>query len=401
MSTPILEYASVFERTLGDDSDVVQKELYAFMDKSNHKVIMRPEGTAPVMRAVISNAWSRHFPLGVYYHGPMFRYENPQKGRMRQFEQFGVEMLSRGSSAHVDAEVIEMAWETIKELGLSDLVTIEINTLGDIESRQAYRTHFLEYLQKVKSHLSKDSLNRLERGSILRILDSKDVQDRRLFQNQPPPSLLDSLTPPAKERFDALRANLRLLDIPFKVNERLVRGLDYYSHSIFEFLGPDGKAVLAGGRYDGFMEHMLSLNGTKSKETTDSVGWAMGIERIIAVMEEHSIEFSGNLTNAPLLLIIVPSEKEEEHNKLIEYASQLASSLRRQNFQLIWSSEMAHEAPSIRKQMNRLTKRSPVHPEQALFIGVDELKNGTVQVKDLQTGNQEAVSAHELINRIR
>jgi histidyl-tRNA synthetase len=249
VSTPIFEFTEVFTRTLGETSDVVTKEMYTFADRSGESITLRPEGTAGVARAFISNGLSQSLPLKLFYRGPMFRHERPQKGRLRQFHQVGVELLGVESPL-ADVEVIALAWRVLSELGLAAKVRLEINTLGDAESRDAYRATLTAYLSQFRSSLSEDSRNRLDRNP-LRVLDSKDEGDRRIVENAP--LMTDSLSPAAHAFFEQVTCGLHKLCIPFMVNPRLVRGLDYYCHTAFEFtttaLGAQG-TVLAGGRYD-------------------------------------------------------------------------------------------------------------------------------------------------------
>ncbi|MBC7953743.1 MAG: histidine--tRNA ligase, partial [Rhodospirillaceae bacterium] len=275
--TPIFEFTEVFSRTLGETSDVVTKEMYTFADRSGDSLTLRPEGTAGVARAFISGGLSQNLPLKLFYRGPMFRHERPQKGRLRQFHQVGVELLGvEGPQA--DIEVVSMAWRMLQALGLGDKVQLEINTLGDAESRVAYRDALVAYLTPYKDKLSEDSRARLDKNP-MRVLDSKDEGDKAIVAAAP--LIQDALTPAAQEFFAQVTSGLTALGVPFVVNPKLVRGLDYYCHTAFEFtttaLGAQG-TVLAGGRYDG-------LIGQMGGPATPGIGWAAGIERLSMLVE--------------------------------------------------------------------------------------------------------------------
>ena len=272
MATPIFEFSEVFKRTLGDTSDIVTKEMYTFTDRSGAEVTLRPEGTAGVARAVISGGLAQHMPLKYFYAGPMFRYERPQKGRLRQFHQIGVELLGVAEPIG-DVEIIALGAAILDELGVAERTTLELNTLGNTESREAYRGVLVDYFEARRDELSEDSLSRLTRNP-LRILDSKDPGDRAVVAEAP--LLGDSLDALSADFSASVQAGLDRLGIVYDLNPRLVRGLDYYCHTAFEFttdsLGAQG-AVIAGGRYDG-------LVGQMGGPETPGIGWAGGIERL-------------------------------------------------------------------------------------------------------------------------
>ena len=275
--TPIFESTDVFKRTLGDTSDIVTKEMYTFEDKGGDFLTLRPEGTAGIARAAISNGMLRETPLKFFYHGPMFRHERPQKGRYRQFYQMGVELLGVASPL-ADAEVIAMGWAMLKKLGLGENVTLELNTLGDTESRKAYRETLTLYFKSCQGSLSPDSIQRIDKNP-LRILDSKAEQDQDLIAKAP--KFSEHLNAESKEFFSQVREYLDALKIPYKINEKLVRGLDYYSHTVFEFTTTDlgaQNAVLSGGRYDGLIKMMGGAH-------TPGVGWAAGLDRLALLMK--------------------------------------------------------------------------------------------------------------------
>ena len=277
IETPIFEFTEVFARNLGDTSDIVTKEMYCFEDRGGESLTLRPEGTAGVVRAFVSNGMQQNLPVKFYYHGQMFRYERPQKGRQRQFTQFGVELLG-ADTPQADIEVIAMAYEFLEKLGLSGQVTVEVNSLGDAESRNAYREKLVAYLKEHFDELSADSKNRLERNP-LRVLDSKEECDKAVVEKAP--LYADSLNEKSKAFFAKVLDGLDRLGIKYRVNNRLVRGLDYYSHTVFELvtdkLGAQG-TVLAGGRYDGLVHPGVNVSADgvyspNSTITTDAVDY--------------------------------------------------------------------------------------------------------------------------------
>jgi len=279
---PVFEPTAVFARSLGETTDVVSKEMYSFEDRGGDSLTLRPEFTAGICRAFLSNGWQQHVPLKLSAHGPLFRYERPQKGRYRQFHQLDAEIIGAGEAA-ADVELLCFADQLLRELGISEGVTLQLNTLGDAESRDAWRDALVEHFQAHRAELSEDSQDRLERNP-LRILDSKERQDRPIADAAPD---IDAyLSNEAKEFFAQVTEGLDACGVAWTRNSRLVRGLDYYRHTAFEFvtdrLGAQG-TVLAGGRYDGLIE---SLGGPH----TPAVGWAAGIERLGMLLEEPSLQ---------------------------------------------------------------------------------------------------------------
>ncbi len=294
---PVFEPTSVFARSLGETTDVVSKEMYSFEDRGGDSLTLRPEFTAGISRAFLTNGWQQHMPLKLSTHGPLFRYERPQKGRYRQFHQLDAEIIGAGEAA-ADVELLCFADQLLKELGIADGVTLQLNTLGDAESRDAWRDALVAHFQAHKAGLSKDSQDRLERNP-LRILDSKERQDRPIADSAPD---IDAyLSSEAKEFFAQVTEGLDACGVAWTRNSRLVRGLDYYRHTAFEFvtdrLGAQG-TVLAGGRYDGLIE---SLGGP----ATPAVGWAAGIERLGMLLEEPRPE-------KPLITVIPDDPKDEK-----------------------------------------------------------------------------------------
>jgi len=274
--TPIFEDTAVFSRTLGETSDVVTKEMYTFPDRGGDSITLRPEGTAGVCRALITNGLTQTLPQKVFYQGPMFRYERPQKGRYRQFHQIGVELLGP-SVPLADAEVIACGWQILQELGIAKDVMLNINTLGDAESRASYRAALVDFFAGHAEELSAESKIRLEKNP-MRILDSKDEGDRRIVATAPGSELF--LSEGAKEFYEKLQHDLRGFGVPFVQNPGIVRGLDYYNHTAFEFvtsaLGAQG-TVMGGGRYDGLVEQM---GGPK----VPGIGWGAGIDRLAMLL---------------------------------------------------------------------------------------------------------------------
>jgi histidyl-tRNA synthetase len=361
--TPILELTPVFSRSLGDATDVVQKEMYTFEDRGGESVTMRPENTASVARAVLSNGLLNEMPLKLHYAGPMFRYERPQKGRYRQFHQIGVELYGVPEPAG-DVEVIAMGADVLAELGLLDQTRLEINTLGDAESRVRYRDALVAYLRERQDGLSEDSKDRLERNP-MRVLDSKDAGDQALVADAP--SIFEHLTDEARAFFDAVQDGLTALGVDHKVNPRIVRGLDYYCHTAFEFitenLGSQG-TVIGGGRYDGLMEQM-------GGPALPGVGWAGGIERL-AMLAAGGVE-------ARRPVAIVPLGEEAEKRALV-----MAHDLRLQGHVI----ELGYRG-NLKRRMQRANK---VHASHAVIMGDDELARGIVTLRDLDSGEQAELS---------
>ena len=371
IATPIFEFTEVFKRPIGETTDIVMKEMYSFDDKGGENITLRPENTAGVVRAVIANGLTQSLPLRFFYAGPMFRYERPQKGRFRQFHQIGVELIGV-KEPEGDVEVIALGAEILRALGLLDRAELQLNTLGDAASRQAYRDALVKYFSQHAGQLSEDSRARLERNP-LRILDSKDEADRKI--NDGAPGFEQHLTPESRDFFARVRAGLDALGIKYTLNPRLVRGLDYYTHTAFEFvtteLGSQG-AVLAGGRYDGLM-------GVMGGPETPGVGWAAGIERLALMIAEPA--------SPPRAIALVPIGEAGEKRALV-----LAQELRRDGF----SVDLAYSG-NLQKRMRRADK---IKARAAVILGEDELKRGEAAVRDLDAGTQEAVPLAALKDRL-
>jgi len=274
---PVFEATEVFSRSIGETTDVVAKEMYTFEDRGGDSITLRPEFTAGICRAYLSEGWQQHAPMKLATHGPVFRYERPQKGRFRQFHQLDAEIIGTDSPA-ADVELLVLADQLLDELGIKDGITLQLNTLGDAATRDAWRAALVAHFEAHRAELSEDSLTRLDKNP-LRILDSKDPRDRPIADSAP--GIDDFLTPEAADFFGAVTAGLDAAGVAWTRNDRLVRGLDYYRHTAFEFvtdrLGAQG-TVLAGGRYDGLIE---SLGGPH----TPAIGWAAGIERLGMMIE--------------------------------------------------------------------------------------------------------------------
>ncbi len=361
-TTPIFEDTRVFSRTMGETSDVVMKEMYSFQDRGGDSLTLRPEGTAGVCRALVSNGLTQSLPQKVFYAGPMFRYERPQKGRYRQFHQIGIELIGPGEPL-ADAEVIACGWQILQELGVAGDTMLEINTLGDKPSRQAWRDALVGYFTEHQAALSPDSLTRLDRNP-MRILDSKDDGDRRIVADAP--MIGPFLTADAAAFYASVQAHLTRFGVPFRENPRIVRGLDYYGHTAFEFitakLGAQG-TVMAGGRYDGMVAEM-------GGPQTQAVGWAAGIERLAMLMDAPP--------PPPVPIAVVPIGDAAETAALPILQALRAAGIR---------AEMAYRG-NLRRRMERANR---IGARAAVILGEDDLARGVAQVKDLASGAQEAV----------
>ncbi len=367
MSTPIFEFTEVFRRPLGETSDVVAKEMYTFSDRGDEELTLRPEATAAVCRAFLSEGLTQQLPVKLFCHGPMFRYDRPQKGRWRQFHQINVELIGV-SEPEGDVEIIALAAHVLEELGVLGQTTLELNTLGDPASRAAYREVLIEYFSDHRDQLSPDSQERLTRNP-LRILDSKDKGDRRISAGAP--ALGDYLNAKSVAFFTSVRHDLDALGIAYQLNSRLVRGLDYYTHTIFEFttteLGAQG-SVLGGGRYDGLIE----LLGGPSMP---GVGWAGGIERLAMLLEATPAA-------APPIAVVPIGHAAED------LARVLTQDLRRAGYTV----DLGFNG-NLGKRMKRANKLSA---RAAVLLGEDELAQNAATVRDLESGEQEVVSLDAL-----
>ena len=367
ISTPIFEFTEVFKRTLGDTSDVVSKEMYTFEDRGGEEVTLRPEYTAGIARAYLSEGMQQKGVVKLFGHGPMFRYERPQKGRYRQFHQLDAEIIGAQEPA-ADVEIIAFAHQILVELGIAKASVLNLNSLGDAESRKAYRDALVKFLAGQERKLSPDSQDRLKRNP-LRILDSKDVGDQSILAKAP--NMRDFLNDASKDFFADVQAGLKNLGIPFTLNDRLVRGLDYYCHTAFEFvtdeLGAQG-SVIGGRRYDGLMEMM-------GGPATPGTGWAAGIERLGMLLQ--------NLPEAARATVFIP---------MVAEANELAAKLCYQCRQNGYVADMAFRG----NMKKRLQKADKQNARFAIIIGEDELKSGKLSVRDLDTGIQASIKADGL-----
>ncbi len=367
IATPIFEFVEVFSRPLGETSDVVSKEMYVFEDRGGDRLTLRPEFTAGVARAFISGAFGQTLPVKLFCAGPAFRYERPQKGRYRQFHQIDAEILGAPEPL-ADIEVIALGHAILSELGVAKYVILELNSLGDAESRQAYRDKLVTYLEHFKDDLSEDSQARLERNP-LRILDSKNPRDREIVSDAP--SLTDCFNDDSMRFYEKVQEGLEALGINYQTNPRLVRGLDYYSHTAFEFttteLGSQG-AVLAGGRYDGLIK---TLGGND----TAGIGWAAGIERLSMLIDQ--------LPAGPRTVVVVPLGGGMEVEAL-----KLATELRASGHHVDYGYKG--------KVGQRLKRASQNNALFAIMLGEDELAAGKVVLRDLDAGEQQEIARTSL-----
>ncbi|OQR86916.1 histidyl-tRNA ligase [Achlya hypogyna] len=378
VQTPTIESTDLFHRSLGDGSDIVMKEMYTFQDNSQNSLTLRPEGTAGVIRSLISSGLQYNGPHKVFYQGSMFRYERPQRGRYREFQQFGVEHIgSAGPSTDVD--VISLARDCLQEIDLLDRVSLEINTLGCHESRLRYRKVLEEFLEKYRADLSIDSQQRLDRGSVLRVLDSKCDNDQRILESAP--RLQQHLSDAARQRFDDVQGGLAALGIASNLNDGLVRGLDYYSHTVFEFVelkpetGAKGIAVLAGGCYD----DLVALLGGPA---TPCVGWAAGIERLCLLSTQQP--------PSPTMIAVVPIAAGDSATvtAVRHHALRVAKALRDKGHTV-----HVCDGSSMKKQMKMA---DTFQCSFAVLLGEDELHNDTATVKHLHERQQHVVPLPEL-----
>ena len=359
IATPIFEFTEVFARPIGEHTDIVSKEMYTFTDRGGEEITLRPEATAGIVRAVLSNGLTQSAPLKFFYSGPMFRYERPQKGRFRQFHQIDVEVLGVPQS-QADIEVIALGRRVLNELGIAERAVLELNTLGDPESRAAYRAALVSYLSAHRAHLSEDSRQRLERNP-LRILDTKDEGDRRIIADAPP--FDDFLNEASKVFFAEVRDGLDRIGIGHRLNPRLVRGLDYYAHTVFEFVTTDLGAqgtVLAGGRYDGLVELM-------GGPAMAGVGWAAGIERLAMLIAAPPVALR------PVALVPIGEAAEAR-------APMLAEGLRDAGFAV----DLGYSGNLTR----RMRRANRVEARAAVLIGDDEIGRNVAKLRDLDSGAQ-------------
>lgn len=371
VEVPVFEATAVFARSLGESTDVVSKEMYTFEDRGGDSITLRPEFTAGIARAYVTEGWQQYAPLKVAAHGPLFRYERPQKGRFRQFHQLDAEIIGAGEPG-ADVELLVFADQLLKELGVSDGVTLHLNTLGDADSREAWRAALVAHFEAHRDQLSEESLDRLSRNP-LRILDSKDPRDRPVADSAP--DIDAHLTDEARAFFEKVTAGLDSAGVAWERNARLVRGLDYYRHTAFEFitdrLGAQG-TVLGGGRYDGLIEN---LGGP----ATPAVGWAAGIERLAMLID-------GPQLDRPTVAVIPMGEAAEAK------ATGIIADLRRAGV----ACDMGYRG-NMKKRMQRANASGAAW---AVILGDDELARNEAALRNLGTGEQQAVALGALVETL-
>ena len=373
--TPMFEHYEVISRSVGDTTDIVTKEMYDFHDKGDRHITLRPEGTAPVVRSYVENklfAPEVQKPVKVYYIGSMFRYERPQAGRLREFHQLGVECFGSKNPA-TDVETIAMAYQLFNTLGIKD-VTLHLNSLGNTDSRLAYRQALIDYLTPMRESLSKDSQRRLEENP-LRVLDSKEKEDKVAVENAP--SILDYLDEESQTHFDEVRAMLDSLNIPYVIDTNMVRGLDYYNHTIFEFITTIDKSELticAGGRYDSLVEY---FGGPE----TAGFGFGLGLERLLLVLDKQGIE----LPVEESLDVYIAVLGSGANGKALE----LVQSIRYQGFK----AERDYLGRKIKAQFK---SADTFKAKTVITLGESEVESGVVKVKNNATREEVTVSFEEL-----
>jgi histidyl-tRNA synthetase len=371
VEVPVIEHTEVFARSIGETTDVVSKEMYTFEDRGGESITLRPEFTAGICRAYLSEGWQQFAPLKLATYGPAFRYERPQKGRFRQFHQLDAEVIGAAEAA-ADVELLSLGDQLLKELGIHEGVTLQLNTLGDAETRDAWRAALVDHFHAHRASLSEDSLTRLERNP-LRILDTKDPKERPIADAAP--AIDDFLTSEASDFFAQVTAGLDAADVKWTRNARLVRGLDYYRHTAFEFvtdrLGAQG-TVIAGGRYDGLVE---AIGGPH----TPAVGWAAGIERLGMMIDAPEPEM-------PVVAVIPIGPAAEAH------VASLLGLFRPYGF--------AADAAFRGSPKKRMAKADASGARFAVIFGDDELARGQVQLKDLRNGDQVEVALSDLTRTV-
>lgn len=369
---PVFEATAVFARSLGETTDVVSKEMYSFEDRGGDSITLRPEFTAGIARAFLTEGWQQYAPLKLVTHGPVFRYERPQKGRYRQFHQIDAEIIG-AAEPMADVELLVFADQLIRELGIADGVTLQLNTLGDAETRDAWRAALVAHFEAHRGELSEDSVARLGKNP-LRILDSKDPRDRPIADAAP--GIDGFLTSDAGAFFESVTRGLDAAGVAWTRNDRLVRGLDYYRHTAFEFttdrLGAQG-AVLAGGRYDGLIE---SLGGP----ATAWVGWAAGIERLGMLVAEAD--------DLPPMVVVVPMGNGE-----LNIAAAVLAGLR--------GAGVAADMAFAGNFKRRLTKADVAGAHFAAIIGEAEAASASVALKNLRSGDQRVVAMADLVEAVK
>jgi len=374
--TPIIETTDLFERSIGDDTDIVYKEMYSFTDQGNRKITLRPEGTASIARSFINHKLHLNQPINrLWYLGPMFRYERPQNGRQRQFHQIGIECIG-SSNAMADTEVIRLADQILKKLKCNNY-NIQLNSIGNIEERSYYKEKLVQYLSKYKTDLDKDSQRRLITNP-LRILDSKDNKTQEILQNAP--KLRTILQKTSREHFEQLCHFLKILDIEYTINDRLVRGLDYYNNTAFEITIPSQvstETICGGGRYD---ELIQQLGGPKMP----SVGWAMGIERLLILVQQSNNQ---QMKQIDLYIAVVGHEAQIKIWDIIKCI---------EKYDIIFELDLSNN--TLKKQIKNANK---LKAKFCLILGEYEINQKIISLKNLRTGEQTQILNYDMIDIIK
>nr|YP_009510737.1 histidine-tRNA ligase [Gracilaria ferox]AXI96410.1 histidine-tRNA ligase [Gracilaria ferox]UAD85894.1 histidine-tRNA ligase [Gracilaria ferox] len=372
--TPIIESTNLFQRTIGKETDIINKEMYTFMDQSKRNITLRPEATASIARAFVSNKLYQDKLQKLWYLGPMFRYERPQSGRQRQFHQLGIECLG-SLSPMADAEVIHLASKLLCQLQLKDYI-LELNSIGSLEERQTYKIDLVEYLLQYKNDLDEDSQNRLY-SNPLRILDSKNIKTQEILQYAP--NLNKYLNKTSTEHFYLVCTHLNNLDIPYKINHKLVRGLDYYNQTTFE-IKTDSQdrqnTICGGGRYDNLIEQ---IGGPK----TPAVGWAIGLERLLTIIEQELI-----LSEQPINVYIA-TQGLEAQKKIWE----IIQNLEKENIKF----ELDLSNTSFQKQIKRASK---LGAKFCIILGDQEINDNCITTKKLDEHKQYTISYSTFLKEI-
>lgn len=379
--TPMFEDFDLFNRNVGDTSDIVEKQMYDFKDKGGRHLALRPEGTAGVVRAYVENRLygpEYEKPYKVYYMGPMFRYERPESGRQRQFTQIGCEALNN-ESPEVDAETIDMAMEFFRRLGVADQLKVTINCLGDKETRETYRQKLIDYLKPYYDQLSEDSQDRMYRNP-LRVLDSKDETDQKIVANAP--SILDCLSDYSQKYFDEVKKQLDNLNIPYEIDSDMVRGLDYYNQTIFEIMsnskafGGKWVTVCGGGRYNGLISQVGGPDN-------GGIGYGIGVERLLLLLKEDNPEFG---KEKPIDLFLATPDKAGS-----EFAFTIMQKLRKQNIAV----EKDYEDLKLGTQIKNAVRRGDRY---YIVIGQREVDSGKVQLVNTESNDGEDISIDDLLD---
>lgn len=365
---PIVEKTELFKRSIGEVTDIVEKEMYSFDDRNGDSLTLRPEGTAGCLRACLEHGLLHNQVHRLWYYGPMFRHERPQKGRYRQFVQLGVETYGmRGPD--IDAEIIALTARLWKRLGISGKIKLQLNTLGTIEERQVYRSILVEYFEAHRQALDDDSLRRLQ-SNPLRILDTKNPEMQQIVRNAP--ELMQFLGSASREHFQSIMESLDALKIDYSINSRLVRGLDYYGKTVFEWvtdaLGAQG-TVCAGGRYDSLVEQLGGRSNT-------AIGFAMGMERLMALLETAEVKITGKKLDAYMILVGGAAERAG-----LNFAEKIRDTI--PGFKL----QMHCGGGSFKSQFKKADKSAA---EFALILGEDEVMQGLVSIKPLRSTDEQS-----------